>query len=207
MSSTRHHAVDRASERDREADPGWWTSFGYYGVWQVFGFGLPFIWLAFQSPTRATLLGPAVIVGLYAAALAIAAGRQGYHVGASWPRLSRRKLGTGVGYRRFLRRFCVVAAAVSLATFGGVLAGRVGGEFVAAGVAFAVAVGVLAFVPVLARDSTRARVARAGVYLAGLAVAAIVARPFDPATAITSAPLAFGAVAVASCYDLSVPIR
>ncbi|MFC7098997.1 hypothetical protein [Halobaculum marinum] len=202
MSAGSEH-VDRrdggAGKRGRDAD--WWTSLGYHGVWQVFGLGLPTIWLAFQSPTTANLLGPAAIAGIYGLALGIAAGRQGVLRG-DWPRLSRRKLGTGVGYRRVLRRHCLVAGTLALATFGGVLVGRVGGAVVAGATGLVVSLaGAVAF-PRLSDDDQRALVGRACLYTAGLAVTVLVARPLDPATAITSAPLTLAFLAATAVVDL-----
>lgn len=202
MSAGNEHAARRADgtgDRDRDAD--WWTSIGYHGVWQVFGLGLPTIWLAFQSPTASNLLGPAAIAALYGLAVGIAAGRQGVLRG-DWPRLTRRKLGTGVGYRRVLRRHCLVAATLGVATFGGVLAGRVGGAVVAGVTGLVVSLAGAVVFPRLSADGRRALTGRAALYAAGLAVTAFVARPLDPATAITSAPFTFALLAATAVVDL-----
>ncbi|MFC7138130.1 hypothetical protein ACFQRB_19930 [Halobaculum litoreum] len=181
--------------------PDWWTAFGYHGVWQVFGLGIPVIWLAFQSPTADNLLGPAAIAGLYGLALGVAAGRRGV-LGDGWPRLTRRKLGTGVGYSRFLRRHCLVAATLALAMFGGVLVGRAGGAVAAGVTGLVVSLACAAAIPTLTDGTRRSRQARAVVYAAGLAVTLVVARPFDPATAIASAPVAFAFLVATAVADL-----
>ncbi|MFC7068606.1 hypothetical protein [Halobaculum lipolyticum] len=199
MSAERRGTLDGTTAGESDAD--WWTSFGYHGVWQVFGLGLPTIWLAFQSPTADDLLGPAVIAGMYGLALGIAAGRQGVF-GPDWPRLTRRKLGTGVGYGRFLRRHCVVAATLALAAFGGVLVGRVAGPVAAGVAALAVSFAGAASVPRISGDGRRARGGRACLYAAGLATTTLVARPLDPATAVTSAPLALALLATTAVVDL-----
>lgn len=203
MSSGRPRAERTpGAARDGATDPDWWTSFGYHGVWQAFGLGLPVLWLAFQSPTDASLLGPAVLVGTYGAALGVAAGRQGL-LGGRWPRLSTRKLGTGVGYRRYLRRHCLLSATLALATFGGVLVGRAAGKAAAGATALVVALGAVAIVPRLSAGDRPARVGRASLYAAGLAATAVVARPLDLSTAVLSAPVAFAFLAAAAAVDVA----
>lgn len=186
------------------ADLDWGTAIGYYGFAQVFGLGVPVLWLAFQSPTEPGLLGPVALTACAGGVFFLAAGRKHVLVGERWPTLTNRKLGTGTGYWAFLRRHAHVSATLALATFGGVLAGRLVGVHGGLGTAAVGSAAGVALVPRFASDDRPAGLARGGFYAAGLTLTVVVARPLDLSVAVTSAPVVFLFLAVAAAADVLV---
>lgn len=188
--------------RKPEQPLDWATAFGYYGVAQVFGLGLPLLMLAGQSPTDPSLLGPVAMTAIGTTMLVLAAGRKGVLPGAEWPVLTNRKIGVSAGYWSLLRRHAHVTATLSLATFGGVLVAEFAGGTVVVVVAAVVSAASIATIPRLATPDRAARASRAGFYAAGLLLTAVVARPLDFTVGTASAPWVFLLLAVAAAADV-----
>lgn len=193
---------DGQSREDDTASVDWATAINYYGCAQVFGLGLPVLWLAFQSPTDPYLRGAATLTSCYVAAVALATGRKRILAGEEWPTLTTRRLGTGVGYWSYLRRHTLIAATLALGIFGSIVVGQVGGIVATTVTAGVVTVGAVALIPRLSAPDDSAHVSRTVFYAAGLAATAHVARPLAFSVAVTSAPITFLFLVTGAIVDI-----